>query len=281
MNQSQMEKGINSPEQIDPNTQEGKLLRLTQIDERVREIKAEITKLVTDLKQLTDTEGPDAINNQEEDGRTVKERVNFILDQRKEEAKKLREEKERIVQQLDEEYAKEKESTTLEQDLTDLTKVEIFTLDIKPINPKQVLEKKEATDTQAGVYTWVNFDNWIRPNIQDTTLTPESIPITSFTLDINMKGEELKKKLGKAKPFTIDQFATLINNQSEISGNTPKVTSPLDTSGRANLFLVEKADGSIVVVNAYWDSDNRKWDVNASGLANGWNDGNRVFSRND
>ena len=221
MNQSQMEKGINSPEQIDPNTQEGKLLRLTQIDERVREIKAEITKLVTDLKQLTDTEGPDAINNQEEDGRTVKERVNFILDQRKEEAKKLREEKERIVQQLDEEYAKEKESTTLEQDLTDLTKVEIFTLDIKPINPKQVLEKKEATDTQAGVYTWVNFDNWIRPNIQDTTLTPESIPITSFTLDINMKGEELKKKLGKAKPFTIDQFATLINNQSEISGNTP------------------------------------------------------------
>ena len=174
-----------------------------------------------------------------------------------------------------------KRMDVLTQDLTDLTKVKSFTLDTKPINPKQVLEKKEATSTQAGVYTWDNFDNWIRPNIQDTTLTPESIPITSFTLDRNMKGEELKKKLGKAKPFTIDQIATLINNQSEISGNTPKVTSPLDTSGRANLFLVEKADGSVVVVGTFWRSGDRKWGVVAYDLAYEWNGSNRVFSRNN
>ena len=270
----------NNPEQIDPTSKEGKLLRFTQIDERVIEIKEELTTLREQLEQLINKEGTDAINNKEKDGRTTKERIEFTIKQRREETFKLRDEKERLVKEIDEEN-KEKETTNLQQDLTDLTKVESFTLTGQPINPKQVLEAKNPTNTKAGLYLWNNFKSWLQPKLQDIIITPEQISISSFTLDKAMTGEALKQKLGNAKPFTLDQLATLINNQSEISGNMPKVTSPRDISGKSDLFLVEQVDGSVVVANAYWDSGARKWGMDAFDLSLKWNVGYRVFSCNN
>lgn len=170
---------------------------------------------------------------------------------------------------LPESKSSKQEAEKSEQDLDGLTFVEIFTLETSPINPKSTLEEKSPTDTIAGIYSGSNFDSRIRPLIQDINIEAAAVPISSFTLDRNMTGEELKDKL-KTKPFTVEEFATFINNQTELEGNIPKIKSPLDTTGNYNLFLIEQADGSVSVVYALWDFGHRKWRVVADGLSGGW-----------
>ena len=165
------------------------------------------------------------------------------------------------------------------KDFDNLTFAESFILETSSINPKSILEAKEPTTTKSGLWSDSDFNNWIRPKIQDKELTAESIPVSCFTLDRNMTGQEIKDKL-KTKPFTTEEFATFINNQSELDGNVPKIKSPLDTSGKANLFLMEKADGSVSVVDVRFNSDDREWNVFALGLSFEWDADGRVFSRN-
>lgn len=166
------------------------------------------------------------------------------------------------------------------QDLEDLAFVENFNLETSIINPKSILEEKPPTDTKAGLYSGTDFDSWIRPKIQDKELTVEPVSVSSFTLDKNMTGQKLKDKLN-TKPFTIEQLATLLDQQSELAGDVPKIKSPLDISGNYNLFLMEKEDGSTVDVSVSWGAGDRRWRVGAGGLSGGRNAGSRVFSRND
>jgi len=178
------------------------------------------------------------------------------------------------------------EDKNLEQDLTGLTLVETFNLVISPINPRSILEKKKKSSdgTLAGLFSEENFDNLVRPKIQDGVAREKSVSISSYKPDKKMTQEELKNKLGKAKLFSIDELATLIHNQSEldpeIDRHNPKISSPLG-SNMLNLLLMEDVNGSVVLVSVYFFSNKHEWSVSVEYSWRPVETGDRILSHND
>lgn len=173
----------------------------------------------------------------------------------------------------------------------DATKLEMLSSNIQldvNINPFQVFTERGVKDRGAGLYSGINFNSWIRPNVKDK-LETLSTSLSSFKLKENMTTEQIFNA-SDAKPFSIDEvksvLAQMVNNQSLMTNgkNVPNAAEPLLTNGYGNIFLVEDLiDGKSqrFAVDARWRSDDREWLVGAHGLSAGWSAGVRVFWRNE
>lgn len=151
-------------------------------------------------------------------------------------------------------------------------------LEVKMINPKQVLTTKEPTDTKAGLFLWGPFQDRIGNALKEASY-PESLSFSSYTLDQDMTLQEILNKTN-SEPWTIDQIAQLIDNQSQILGNMTTVMAPLKAN-RSNIFLVKDKNGVTVAVDAHWYSDRRKWGVDVRDHSDEWDAGDQVLLRND
>ena len=169
----------------------------------------------------------------------------------------------------------------LKQDLTDLSFLETFQLDFKLLFPSDVFRDKEPTPTTAGIFIWNDFGRLLSKENTSEVMVEKEVSVASFLLDKKMTGEILKTKLGKVKPFTISQLGILISNQVELENRHLKVTSPLDSSGLYNRFLVKDEKGNSFLVSPWFSTVKLKWSFDVSGQTDVLSESSCVFFCNN
>lgn len=153
-------------------------------------------------------------------------------------------------------------------------------LEVRNINPKEILKEKSSSDTKAGIYYWDGFKEKISPLLKES-FTSETITYTTYELGRNMTGDDILKSLNISEDqiFTTAQLAQFIANQSEFVDDILIGSTPL-LLNLYSLLPIKQVDGSIVLVDAYWRSNDRRWRLNARGLSRQWHAGLQVLVRN-
>ena len=165
---------------------------------------------------------------------------------------------------------------------------------LKPLNPpllepvgavtieateRFVTREKFAVDTSHKVkikIAWIgdNFKNWFLGKIE--TSAPKVMLCYSRLTRSELDGPIMAELGDETSETTLAAVYALIERQAN---GEP---GPLLTNGYANIFYVRDANGVLRAVRVYWHAYDRGWGVHARSVSYpyGWNDGNRVFSRN-
>lgn len=141
----------------------------------------------------------------------------------------------------------------------------------------EAFSKSSFFANRPKLYFWNNFKNCVLSKIPDV-IPAFTGSVTKTKLSRGMYDKEILGELGNPTPFTVAEFATII--KSLIGKQSKRENGDLSNDGDANIFYVELADRTVVVVSVYWDGDLREWHFNVFSLdRDRWSDGSYVFSR--
>lgn len=133
--------------------------------------------------------------------------------------------------------------------------------------------------TRAGLYVWKSFSN----RILSAAFRVENLPATtiqSYDL-VKEKGAnyaEIRAELPEGHVFK-DASAFCAQLAGRIKRQAGGKEGGLLANGNVNIFCVRGIDEVVFAVSVYWDSDGRRWDVDARPLYDyRWSAGSRVFS---
>lgn len=139
-----------------------------------------------------------------------------------------------------------------------------------------IFDTSRFTKGPVKYYIWDNFRNWI------LNMAPDQIPafqgtLTKFMLTKSMNDAEIRSEIGDGTYSVSEVLATI----AALTERQPKgEDGDLLTNGYANIFYVKLNDACVVAVGVGWDSGDREWHCDASGLGGGrWAGGSCVFSR--
>lgn len=173
-----------------------------------------------------------------------------------------------------------------------------FILNPYPINLKKVLYPKKPTENQIGIYfshytaeTYPHIKDWFISKLEDNDIIADKIKINFH--DFANDGDEIThpqlfkilKNANKAKPFTLAEIATLLNNQSNLNRKNYERTSPLNFDmNHHNIFLIKDGRDDFCFLEVAFGLSKTQYDFHISILPVDWNYGpygigkfNRIF----
>jgi hypothetical protein len=117
-----------------------------------------------------------------------------------------------------------------------------------------------------------NVKNWFGSKVEQAVGTERSLRYAELTTE--SVDAPILAELGPTTETTLSEIFALMERQKNGEEGV------LLANGWANIFYVKDVDGTLRAVNVGWDGDG--WDVDARGVVDpsGWDDGDRVFSRN-
>lgn len=152
----------------------------------------------------------------------------------------------------------------------------VGTVAIAAITSPFIAREKFVMNTGANIrYIGNNFSTWFSAKVEE--------PMSEATLCYakllrNEVDGPIMDELGDAKETTLAEIYALIQRQA--NGNGKEKEGVLLTNGRANIFYVLDANGTLRAVYVIWYGDG--WHVSARSVTrpSRWCDGGQVFSRN-
>lgn len=137
-----------------------------------------------------------------------------------------------------EEYTNKLQSLKEERNKITLSKEKSYALNAKYINTHEILSARESQKRLVGIFTDPSVQDKVG-NIPDAKNLEEGFFYKSMKVEKYITVEDLIKKLN-IKPLTFQQLALIIDSQSELEGEFPKIKSPL---------IVDEYSYNIVLIN--------------------------------
>lgn len=149
------------------------------------------------------------------------------------------------------------------------------TLEACSINPATVFAKSETQANRKGLSFNSNFDSLIQPLISNSVVESEKANITTYRINRDMTAQEIFNELkrqgqGNDVHFTIEQLASLINNQNELNEfGLPISENAILSESSGNFFLTKDKEGKSValVISSNFNSGKPFWVIEVEELS--------------